>query len=254
MYLFFIDESQTPPKPTQVGRTAPYFIIAGVIIHEAQWHGIASDFLTLKRRPEFNVRGEVKWRYFGPHNEDPDNSVAHLDQDARDRFREGVYNIIARRRAVRIIANVTDVQAAYALPYVNTQEDLYHFTYKGVSERFQYFLQDMERQVGARQLGIMVADHRGKAQDDSLRTRHHGLIDGDAPVVSNYANYVETVFLTPSHHSVGIQFADLVAGAIGRYFNSKEARFYDQIQGSFRQSADGRIEGYGLVRFPTQRR
>lgn len=251
MYLCFLDESGSPPKPNQQGRP-PYFVIAGVIIHEAQWHDIANELKALKARPEFNVRGEIKWRYFGPANADPANTVLHLDQAGRDSFRSAFYEILTKRKAVKIICSVASFAAAYALPYVNDQEDLYLYTYKGVSERFQYFLQDMERTVGSRQLGLMVADHRGKTQDDALRSRHHRFIEGEAPVFSSYNNYVETLFLTPSHTSVGIQFADMVAGAIGRKFNSGDSAYYDRIEGSFRRSPGGAIAGFGIVKFPTQ--
>ncbi|MEQ7874832.1 DUF3800 domain-containing protein [Sphingomonas sp. ASV193] len=251
MYLCFIDESGSPPKPTQIERRPPYFVIAGVIIHEAQWHGISEELNALKNRPEFRVRGEIKWRYFGPQNTDHCNSVAHLDQAARDAFRAAFYAIITKRKAVKIIACVASVAAAYEQPYVRTQEDLYQMTYKPVSERFQYFLQDMERTVGSSQLGIMIADHRGKSQDEGLRHRHHRFVEGDAPVFSTYKNYIETIFLTPSHNSVGIQLADMVAGAIGRKFNSDERQFYDAIEPAFRRNGT-RIDGYGLVKFPTK--
>jgi hypothetical protein len=177
--------------------------------------------------------------------------LAHLNQAARDAFRKAVYGIITKRKAVKIIACVTSVEAAYATDYVNTQEDLYQFTYKPISERFQYYLQDMERTVGSKQLGIMVADHRGKTQDDALRYKHHRFIEADAPVFSTYSNYVETLFLLPSHNSVGIQLADMVAGAIGRKFNSADSLFYDQIEPSFRRSPGGKVDGYGIVKFPT---
>lgn len=251
MYLCFIDESGTPPKPGQQ-RRPPYFVIGGVIIHEAQWQDIADELKALKARPEFRVRGEIKWRYFGPENRDDKNSVAHLDQEARDAFRKAFFGIIAKRKAVKIIACVASVEVAYAQAYCNSQEDLYQFTYKPVSERFQYFLQDMGRTIGSEQLGIMVADHRGRTQDDALRYKHHRLIEGEAPVFSTYKNYVETIFLTPSHNSVGIQLADMVAGAIGRKFNSNDALYYAQIEPSFRRSAGGKVPGFGIVKFPTE--
>ena len=115
-------------------------------------------------------------------------------------------------------------------------------------------MQDISRTVGADQLGLMVADHRSKAQDEKLRERHHELIDHNAPMFSNYANYVETLFLTPSHNSVGIQFADMVAGAIGRRFNAEDALYFDQLEPSFRKSPQGRVDGFGIVRFPTGRK
>lgn len=249
MYLCFIDESGTPPKPGQQGRP-PYFVIGGLIVHEAQWQDIADELKQLKSRDEFKVRGEIKWRYFAMSNADPANTVAHLDQEKRDEFRKALYGIITKRKAVKIIACVASVAVAYQQDYVNTQEDLYHFTYKPVSERFQYFLQDMERTVGSKQLGIMVADHRGKSQDDALRYQHHRLIEADAPVFSTYGNYVETLFLTPSHNSVGIQLADMVAGAIGRRFNSDDSLYFDLIEPSLRRSPAGKVEGFGLVKFP----
>jgi hypothetical protein len=68
--------------------------------------------------------------------------------------------------------------------------------------------------------------------------------------VSKYSNVIEGLFIAPSHLSVGIQFADLVAGAIFRKFKSKDERFYAQIAGSLRTSPSGNVEGFGIVKFP----
>ncbi|MDG4899681.1 MULTISPECIES: hypothetical protein [unclassified Mesorhizobium] len=59
----------------------PYFVIAGLIMHEAQWHGIADEVRRIKTK--YGVTGEIKWRYFGPDNTDPGNSVAHLNEGER---------------------------------------------------------------------------------------------------------------------------------------------------------------------------
>jgi len=217
---------------------------------QAQWHSIADELRRLKAKPEFAVTGEIKWRFFGPENSDKDNPVAHLTQEARDSFRTQFFEILTRRKSVKLIACVSKVTAAYSQPYVKTAEDLYHYTYKPVSERFQYYLQDISRAVGDQQLGIVVCDHRGKKQDDLLRDGHHKLIDAENTFSSKYDNYVETIFMTPSHLSVGIQFADMVAGAVGRNFNSGKSPYLDQITPSFRASPRGVVEGYGLVKFP----
>ena len=84
-----------------------------------------------------------------------------------------------------------------------------------------------------------------------MRRHHHILVDEEGPFASNYENYVETIFLTPSHLSVGIQLADMIAGAIGRAFNSAETRFMDSLHSSFRAKSNGDINGFGLVKFPT---
>lgn len=254
MHLCFLDESGPAPKPPKPGAKAKrcYFVIAGLIMHEAQWHGVASDVAALLRRPKFNVQGEIKWRYFGPDNDDPDNSVAHLDQETRNELRDKLFEIITARKSLRILAGVASVEAAYKLNYVTCADDLYVFTYKTVTERFQYYLQDISRAVGDKQLGIIVADHRGKSQDDQLRQQHRGLVHERGAFSSKYDNYVETVFLTPSHHSVGIQLVDMVAGAIGRQFNYKDDYYARKLTQSFRASPTGKIEGYGLVKFPKE--
>ena len=175
MYLCFIDESNPPPKPNKA-RHAPYFVIAAVIIHEAQWSGIATELATLKATREFKVRGEIKWRFFGPQNDDADNSVKHLDADVRNQFRMKMLNIITKRNSVKIIYAVCSVKALYDKPWVDTQDDVYFETYKPVSERFQYFLQDISRAIGDEQLGIVVADHQGRKQDQTLRDEHNRMV------------------------------------------------------------------------------
>jgi hypothetical protein len=100
MLLFFLDESGSWPLPGKVGRR----------------------------------------RYFGPENTDVDNSVAHLSRGKRDKFREGLFEVITKRKSIKIIACAADSVEAYKLEYIKDQEDLYYYTYKPVSERFQYLL------------------------------------------------------------------------------------------------------------------
>lgn len=248
MHLCFVDESGTPPKPT-ARNPRPYFVIAAVIIPEHHWRGVSDELLATKAR--HGVRGEIKWRFFGAQNNDPNNSVANLTQEQRDAFRTDLFAILTNRKSVRIIAAVASVAAAYATAYVNTEEDLYNYTYKCVSERFQYFLQDISRSAGSTHHGIIVADHRGRQQDEGFRRHHHNLVDQAGVFTANYENLIETIFLTPSHLSVGIQLADMVAGAVGRRFNSNDETFYNHILPSFRSRPNGNIDGYGLVKFPT---
>jgi len=76
------------------------------------------------------------------------------------------------------------------------------------------------------------------------------MVEGENAFVSNYKNFVECIFLTPSHMSIGVQMADMVAGAIGRHFNQGDSTFFDAIRQSFRAKSNGDIDGYGLVKFP----
>jgi hypothetical protein len=139
---------------------------------------------------------------------------------------------------------------------INVPDDVYELTYKGVTERFQYFLQDLNRETGSHHFGMVIADHRMHANDERLRAHHHGLltkeqaIRGHHKTRTTYANIVETIQFSPSHYSVGLQLVDMVAGAIGRYFQCRDKRFIKPLLQSFRASPTGEISGYGLVKMP----
>lgn len=169
MYFLFLDESGTPPNPEKAA--SKYLVIGGVIIPEGAWHGVAKDFA----KATANVDGELKWKYFGTGNKN--NSLSHLNKEEKEQVRNDVFRTLTSRKAVKLICCVTSVEAAYQRPTIVNQDDVYHLTYKGVTERFQYFLQDATRVTGQPQYGIVVSDHRMSNDDAKLRKRHHELID-----------------------------------------------------------------------------
>lgn len=247
MHVLFLDESGTPPKPG-VDRPA-YFVIGGIIIPETSWHRMRDGLMGIKIRRK--IRGEIKWRYFAPGNTDLRNPMRHLDQGERNAIREEIYKLIGSETAVRTVACVASVAAAYGIASVKCQADLYHGTFKPVTERFQYHLQDVGKISGRKEYGIVVGDHRGANDDKSLRGHHEKLLHSNSEFTSKYANLVEGLFIHPSNLSVGIQLADMVAGAVWRKFERKDDTYYQMLEPSLRKSKDGRVEGYGLVKYPT---
>lgn len=246
MYLLFVDESGTPPKPDRPETS--YFVIAGLVIPEDRWIGMRDKLDGLKRALKYH--GEVKWRFFAPNNSDDDNPMLQWDQVKRNLFRDRVFAIITETKSCKIIACVSEAPTAYGLGNVNSQDDLYLRTYKPVTERFQYLLQDITSTSGRDSLGMIIADHRGRGDDERLRHQHERLLDGAANYTSNYANFVEGLFFSPSHMSVGIQFVDMVAGAIWRAQSHKDRTWFNKLRPSFRASPTGKIDGYGMCRFP----
>lgn len=246
MHLLFVDESGTPPKPDAAQQA--YFVIAGLVIPEDRWRGMREKLVGLKRATGF--RGEVKWRFFAPNNKDAENPMLDWDQARKNEFRDKVFNIIAEAKSCKIIACASESKTAYALGNVNTQDDLYFRTYKPVTERFQYLLQDITRISGTDTLGMIVADHRGKGDDDSMRIRHERLVRETTQYTSTYYNFVESLFFAPSHLSIGIQLVDMVAGAIWRAQAHNDLTWFNRLRPSFRASPAGNIDGFGIARFP----
>lgn len=246
MHLLFVDESGTPPKP---GAASPwYFVVGGIIIPEGTWHRLRDAVLGLKLRCQ--IRGEIKWRYFSPENHDPTNPMRGMDQATKNQIRVDLIRIITSEASVKTIGCICSAAAAYEIPSNTTQADLYHGTYKPVTERFQYYLQDLSRSVGGKQFGIIVGDHRGKQDDTRLRSHHQKLLHAKTEYISKYNNLIEGLFLHPSNLSIGIQFADLVAGAIWRKFERGDSTWYDLVAPSIRTNTAGSADGHGIIKYP----
>ena len=248
MQLFFIDESGTiPPKDKNNG--VDFFTLGGIVIPEDHWHEIDKELAILKA--SYKIMGEIKWRYFSPQRPGSTlHSLSHLTAEQKETLRLAIYQLLTKFKSIRLICAVIDIPLAYQLDYVQTYNDLYWYAYKPMTERFQYYLQDLSRIVGSKINGVIICDHRQPQDDSQLRHLHQKLLTGSKKHFSVYPNLIEGVFIAPSHLSVGIQLADMVAGAVYRYFVRKDARYFDLIKESFRKGANGQIEGFGLIRWP----
>jgi hypothetical protein len=246
MQILFLDESGTPPK---LGQNDPrYFVIAGVIVPETTWHRLRDTLFGMKIRRK--LRGELKWRFFAASNDDARNPMRQLSQESRDEIRSELYRIITNESSITSLAGVCSIRAAYKMASVTDQQGIYNLTYKVVTERFQYFLQDIKRETGRAEYGLVIADHRGRDDDKRLRAHHQMLVHSDATFTSKYSNLIESLLFQPSNLSVGIQLADIVAGAIWRKFERDDERWFLQMEKSLRRSGTGQVDGYGIVKVP----
>ncbi len=250
MQMMFVDESGTSPKPDKVTQN-PYFVLGACVIPENYWHRVKADLEVIKHK--FFVIGEVKWRYFAPPKSGAStHSFSHMNAQEKESFRSDLYAIIKKYTSIRVLSVIVDTAKAYTLSYINNDDDIYWYAYKQLTERFQYYLQDISKTSGQKINGIIVCDHRGPKDDRRLQELHARLMLENHNAHSEYHNLIEGLFVAPSHLSVGIQFADMVAGAVLRKVKNGDERFYDQVVGSFRKSPTGSINGYGLVRFPKE--
>ncbi len=245
MQILFLDESGAVVPDNK--KHSKYFTIGGIIIPEDYWHDIYKKFKELKK--QYKIDSEIKWRFFSPHNKDEDNGLSHLSFEEKNAVRSKLYEIISHYKSVKIISIVTDINQAYKLSYINNKDDLYWYSYKQVIERFQYHLQDLSRETGTTFHGLIIIDNRLSYDDNRLRHLHYNLLVTNNENYSNFGNLVEGLFIAPSHLSIGIQLADVVAGAIYRKYEKNDDVFFEKIKTSIRNK-NGIIEGYGIVKFP----
>jgi len=125
-----------------------------------------------------------------------------------------------------VIGIVIDKVAAYGRPVATDPEDIYELGVSLAMERYQYYLR------ATRDLGIVVQDERHPRQDVRLRGFYRGLLT-TGTYWTRFPNVIESVFLSPSHFSTGIQLADFTAGAIyaAHCTENKDSKYFNVIKG-----------------------
>ena len=134
-------------------------------------------------------------------------------------------------------------------------DDVYATALMFIAERFQRFL------VHLGDYGVIILDHREGTQDERLRRFFRRLADNGTPY-TRLERIVDPILLSPSHHTLGIQAADLVVGsslAISRANRSKTPPRRAAIAREVRERLlpcfarhphTGTIDGVGIKRFP----
>ena len=235
-----MDESGNPALDAKTVSKQPC-VIAGLAIPDGAWRAIDYQFRTIKEK--YEVQAELKWRHFGSKK----GPLAHLDQPHRDALRREIYELITSRNAVRIMA-VVGVPTEYQQHgwYRAEPDGFYRGALKALSERFQYFLQDLERETAQPQTGLLVCDARDRTNDQRLVESMSRLMAG-GPYMAKYANLIEGLFMADSRLSTGVQLADMVAGAICNRESRGKSSWYDVILPRIR-TRYGSIDGAGIVR------
>lgn len=111
-------------------------------------------------------------------------------------------------------------------------------------------MQDVSQATARAEYGIIVCDHRGAADDKKLIGQHQKLVHSSSSHTSNYKNVIEGLFLVPSHLSIGVQLADMVAGAVWRTFERNDEKWFKHIEPTLRVGPQGKIYGFGLIKMP----
>lgn len=129
----------------------------------------------------------------------------------------------------------------------------YELSMKFCLERLWHYLKGRDQvrtEDGGFKSTHVVFEARGRREDDEIELAFRRACDGD-----NHMGLplpFEFILADKRINSTGLQLADLIARPIGlSVFRPKQAnRAFEVIEPKLYRSDDGRIEGYGLKRFP----
>ncbi len=231
MHLLFLDESG---RLDQGGR----FALGGIAVAERDWPELRAIWQKTLSAGRWPLDRELKWH--GIRKGEVPPALA-----------DAVYASLATAPFTAYTVVMDLDRGPEAFPpaehsYFRSPEDIYATALMFLAERFQHLLRERD------DLGLIVVDSRRQESDARLR-RFFGDLTQDGTPYMRLDRIVEGLFLGPSHHSIGLQCADLVVAAtvaaergIGQgsgYLRSLRRRFAVH-------PATGEIDGVGLKRFP----
>ncbi len=229
MHLLFLDES---------GQLAErrFFALGGIALRDRDWRALRDLWQATLAEQSWPAGREVKWH--GIRTGEVPPALA-----------DAIVSALARS-PVRCYVSLLDIQlGATATPeFFANDEDTYATGLMFLAERFQLLLE------AADDVGMIIVDSRYREDDARLR-RFFADLTSDGSPYSRLDRIVEGLFLGPSHHSIGLQCADLVCAitASAERGNGQARRYLRKLLPRFAtHPATGELEGVGLKRFPEQ--
>jgi uncharacterized protein DUF3800 len=231
MHLLFLDESgQLDQKRL--------FALGGIAVRDDDWPALRELWQQTLRDHKWPLDREIKWH--GIRTGEVPPALA-----------DAVFGTLARAPITCYVV-LLDLRAGpEAFPpaefdYFRSPEDSYATALMFLAERFHHLL-DAEDD-----LGLIVVDSRFREDDARLRRYYSDLTKEGTPYM-RLERLIEGLFLGPSHYSIGLQCADLIAA-----MTTAAERGAGQARGYLRtvlprfavHPATGELEGVGLKRFP----
>jgi hypothetical protein len=229
VYLLFVDESG---QIEQGG----LFALGGIAVRDTDWPELRRRWQETLAAHSWPPDREIKW---------------HLIQKGGvpPALADGLFAMLAAAPLTAYVTLLDQKAGREAFPqHVGTPEDTYATGLMFLAERFHHLLTDED------DLGMIVVDSRFREDDARLRRFFADLTKDGTPFMQ-LPRIVEGLFLGPSHHSIGLQCADLIVAmtanaergpGIGRgYLKKVLPRFA-------RHPATGELDGVGIKRFPEQ--
>lgn len=255
IFFAFSDESGdygVRPEQKFISRN-PYYVRATFVMRASEWKTLNQFFRNKKTEYDLPVDKEIKWSWiwqlylYQRNNQtvSPDKSFYFLSrvhyQVLLD-FVDSILSFLPQLTYHRIILTVT---CNHSCPRIN-ESDFYKMHMQELMQRVEMELQNEEEN-----LCILFIDPVSPEKNRLFRDIYFELYkNGD--FIDRYSHIKDSLNLEYSHHSVGIQVSDYIAGcllgSLRGYTRSKEI-FDGAIKPSLRKR-DREIMGFGIREVP----
>lgn len=257
IYFAFSDECglyQTAPSE-KTKKAHPFYIRATFLMHGSDWKLLNRQFNELKENLlGLNLKQEIKWSDVQLLKEYEKNGKAirssglrsfltDLSSDTLLKFIQKSIGFLATLDYCKIILSVTFNEKHYNCK----QPSMMRFHLQEHLQRIQMEIQNCDQN-----LAVIFFDPVSKKQDDVLREAYFHLFkNGD--FIKEYSHVKDSINFESSHHSVGVQIADYLAGCFPHFLKGYHpgcSIFMGKILPRIRAKSNGNVLGYGIIEVP----
>lgn len=228
VHLLFLDESGKPDEKT--------FAVGGMCVEAGEWDVLRQRWQAALSAHSWPDDREVKWH--GTRTGEVPPALA-----------DDVFAALAGAPIWCYVVLLRALAGKSSHPgFFSDDDETYATALMFLAERFQRFLSREDSH------GVIVLDSRRPEADERLRRFMERLKREGTPYVT-LDRIVDSLMLGPSHHSIGLQAADLVvASTLAARRNQGDAsRWHRQLLPRFARHPDtGALHGVGLVEFPAR--
>ncbi|MDZ7660905.1 DUF3800 domain-containing protein [Thiohalophilus sp.] len=239
-------------------RAHPWYVRSTVFFKALEWKPLETSFNNLKSQYDLPANNEIKWSFawsLKSHRKtgkpitekDKYYFLKNYDPDKLERFLVEAVALLTNISYCKVIFTVTDNKIC---PRIQESRLLRMH----LQESMQRLEMDMEQDE--ENLCVPFIDPVSRQKDKTLREAYSELYrNGD--LYKRYSHIKDSLNIEYSHHSVGIQVADFLAGAFGSLLNERDLGrevYRRTIHEIIRKKADGQVSGYGVREVPGNKR
>ncbi|PNI10097.1 hypothetical protein CXX84_01045 [Arthrobacter sp. AFG7.2] len=235
MRIYYFDDSGDRGKDPN----APYLVMGGFGIDADQVHVLQANVRRAANGFGFRMQHphELKFNHVGRNSDNKSNKPHWM-------IREGI-TVREKRRALvyACLREALRTPTARVLAVAVHQPSIFG-NRKPIEHGLHPLLERINMDCAAYNTSGLIVMDEEQADDKALRAATRG---GSA--FMQFGRLIDTISFMPSDESIGVQIADLIAGAIGRYLNHQDPGYLRVIWPRVRH-VHGQRDRYGIKLYP----
>jgi len=224
LYLLYLDESGEPHG----WQDQKHFVLGGVAVHEGQVYGLTRQLDNIQTH--FFPGLSVPIVFHATDIRGGKGLFRDLHENKREQLLKELYTCISTARFPNLIAFATAMHVSMA----KNHDQVLHDTFQDVCQRFNTFLlRQFKMQRPAKGLLIIDQAHQGNYRELIATFQKTGTQYG------YLGNVVDIPYFAKRHDTRMLQLADLCANAVFRYYEKKEAKYFNELLPRFDRRSPG---------------